>query len=73
MFNPHQEVANFLAVRNRNRAEQEAGGPLPEVSELWPEPQGRWARLQAFLRGLAVRRAKSQPRPLAGEMRAERR
>jgi len=73
MFNLQQEVANYLAVRNRNRAEQAAGGPLADVPNLSPARQPRWARLRAFLRGLAVRRGASRPRPLAGQIRTERR
>jgi len=73
MFDPHQEVANYLAVRNRNRAEQEAAGPLPELPPNAAQPQPRWARLLAFVGRFAVRRPVSRLRPRAGALRAERR
>lgn len=73
MFDPHQEVANYLAVRNRNRAEQEAARPLPELPPNAAQPQPRWARLLALARRIAIRRPVSRPRPRAGAMRAERR
>ena len=73
MFNLNQEVANYLAVRNRNRAEQAAGEPLPALPQASAEPQPRWARLRAFLRRLTVRPARPRTRPVAGEVRPQRR
>ncbi|MDD3826703.1 MAG: hypothetical protein PHY79_12070 [Anaerolineae bacterium] len=73
MFDQHQEVANYLAVRNRNRAEQEAAGRLPGLSPTGPEPQLPWARLRALLGRIAPRRPAPRPRLRAGQMRAERR
>jgi len=70
MFNLHQEVANYLAVRNRKRAEQETGGPLPELNPNVPQP--RRARLLALVRRIAIRRPESLPRRQADALRAER-
>lgn len=72
-FNIHQEVANYLAVRNRNRAQQEANEPLRNLpDQTAPEARPRWARLQAFLRGLAAGRSRPRPRSTAREVRPER-
>ena len=71
MFDQHQEVAKYLAVRNRNRAEQEAAGPLPELPPNVSQP--RWARLRALLGRIAPRRPAPRPGLRSGQMRAERR
>ena len=71
MFDQHQEVANYLAVRNRNRAKQEAAGPLAELPPNAAQPQPRWLRPLALLRRIAAWRPVSRPRPRAGALRTE--